>query len=412
MLRLLLILCLSPSTVIAIEPSAIVDSSTLTGKVMCGYQGWFNCPGDGANIDWKHWVKQRGKPFRPGNASVDLWPDLTEFTAEEKFATGYKHADGRVAEVFSSARRPTVLRHFQWMQEHGIDGVFLQRFVASHSNAKLLSNQNNVLSHVRAGATASGRAFAVMYDLSGSKAGQVKRVRQDWERLQDTKITANTTYLHHKGHPVVAVWGVGFSDDRDYELQECLELVRWLKESGCTVMLGVPSYWRAGTRDAVDDPLLHRILEQADIVSPWSVGRYQNSQQAKRHASQTWSPDLAWCRQRKLDFLPVVFPGFSWHNLHGDELNAIPRDKGRFLWSQLFAAQNIGCSMIYIAMFDEVDEATAIFKCTNDPPVGPNAKFLTYEGLPSDYYLKLVGHAAKTLRGEVELTEDLPTPSN
>src|SRR3954464_650030 len=32
-----------------------VDTSTLTGKVMCGYQGWFNCDGDGAGRGWAHW---------------------------------------------------------------------------------------------------------------------------------------------------------------------------------------------------------------------------------------------------------------------------------------------------------------------------------------------------------------------
>ena len=54
--------------------------------------------------------------------------------------------------------------------------------------------------------------------------------------------------------------------------------------------------------------------------------------------------------------------------------------------------------MAYIAMFDEVDEGTAIFKCTNHPPVG---RFVTYEGYPSDHYLKLSGLIGKMLRGEL-----------
>ena len=54
-----------------------------------------------------------------------------------------------------------------------------------------------------------------------------------------------------------------------------------------------------------------------------------------------------------------------------------------------------------VAMFDEVDEGTAIFKCTNDRSTGGGAAFLTYEGLPSDHYLKLVGEAGKLLRDEL-----------
>ena len=59
------------------------------------------------------------------------------------------------------------------------------------------------------------------------------------------------------------------------------------------------------------------------------------------------------------------------------------------------------------AMFDEMDEGTAIFKCTNDPPVG-ESRFLTLEGLPSDHYLWLAGIGRKLLRGEIEATEELP----
>ena len=54
--------------------------------------------------------------------------DVSELKPDEKFPTPFRHADGRVAEVFTSTNRNTVLRHFQWMKDYGIDGVFVQRF--------------------------------------------------------------------------------------------------------------------------------------------------------------------------------------------------------------------------------------------------------------------------------------------
>ena len=88
-----------------------VDTSTLTGKVTCGYQGWFTTPDDGAGLGWRHY-NRRGL-FRPGNANIDLWPDTSELADAEKVATAFRHADGRTAFVFSSHRRPTVLRDFR-----------------------------------------------------------------------------------------------------------------------------------------------------------------------------------------------------------------------------------------------------------------------------------------------------------
>ena len=87
--------------------------------------------------------------------------------------------------------------------------------------------------------------------------------------------------------------------------------------------------------------------------------------------------------------------------------NDIPRLGGRFLWKQYVEAKRAGCEMVYQAMFDEVDEGTAIFKCANEVPVGASS-FVTYEGLPSDFYLKLVGQATTMIRGEIPVTDDLP----
>ena len=92
----------------------------------------------------------------PGNVTVDLWPDLTEFTEEERFATEFQLADGSPAEVFSSANRATVLRHFQWMQDYGLDGVFLQRFANGLKSGAMLEHKNKVLAHVREGAAQTG----------------------------------------------------------------------------------------------------------------------------------------------------------------------------------------------------------------------------------------------------------------
>jgi hypothetical protein len=388
-----------------------VDPRTLNGKVMCGYQGWFTAEGDGAGRGWTHWAS-RGA-FRPGSCKIDLWPDVTELDKDERFVTPFRHADGRAAEVFSSFKRKTVLRHFRWMKDGGIDGVFVQRFVTELAGPKNLRHVNVVLNHCREGANLYGRTYAVMYDLSGMGGGQMQRVMDDWKLLIDRmQITKDPAYLHHDGKPVVTVWGFGFNDRRRYTPAEGLELVKFLKEDprygGCTVMLGVPTYWRTLERDCVNDPTVHELILKADIVSPWTVGRYTNPQRATEYAQSTMKGDLKWCQEHGKQFMPVVFPGFSWHNMNPrSPLDQIPRLKGKFLWTQYVQARKAGAPMIYQAMFDEVDEGTAVFQCTNDPPVGAS-QFVTYEGLPSGYYLKLVGQAARMLRGEAAVTDEPP----
>lgn len=388
-----------------------VDTKTLTGKVMCGYQGWFAAEGDGCGRGWYHWQGRGG--FAPGNCTIDLWPDVSELGPDERYATAFKLADGKPAEVYSAFNAKSVFRHFTWMRDYGIDGAFVQRFVGEVSRPAGRRQFTTVLAHCREGANRNGRAYAVMYDLSGLGAASMTKVMDDWRMLVDRmKITKDPAYLHHGGKPVVSLWGFGFNDGRQYTVAEGIELVKWLKTDpaygGCTVMLGVPTYWRTLDRDCVKDPAMHELILLADIVSPWTVGRFGKPEHVVDFAKKVMAPDIAWCRENKKEYLPVVFPGFSWHNMKPEaKLDQIPRLGGRFLWTQYAEAKKAGATMVYQAMFDEVDEATAIFKCTNSPPVGEST-FLTYEGLPSDHYLWLVGQAARMIAGKAPLTEAMP----
>jgi hypothetical protein len=100
--------------------------------------------------------------------------------------------------------------------------------------------------------------------------------------------------------------------------------------------------WRTGTRDAVPDPMLQVIAASAQAVSPWTVGRYRTPEQVSAHASARWAPDLAWCRARGIEYLPVIFPGFSWKNLKGGPLEQIPRLRGKFFDQQIIDATAVG----------------------------------------------------------------------
>ncbi len=387
------------------------DPGTLKGKVMTGYQGWFNCEGDGANLGWTHWARDRKKPFGPGNITVDLWPDISEYDDDELYTTAFRYKDGTAARTFSSHNRKTVIRHFKWMRDYGIDGAFVQRFAHGLHNKTMRYHKDKVLSSVREGANRYGRTCTIMYDLTGMPDKDIIKVFDDWRMLRDKMhITEDPAFQHHNGKPLVAIWGVGFNGKIKPRpgFRECTELIRKLKSDDCSVILGIATGWRAQDNDALQDPELHSVLLMADVLSPWSVGRFRDLPGVQRHAKEYWEQDIAWAREHGIDYMPVVFPGFSWHNLRGEELASIPRLDGQFMWSQVVANKKAGCNMLYIAMFDEVDEATAIFKCSNNPPTSGGTEFLTLDGLPSDFYLRLAGKAGELLRDEIPLSTAVP----
>ena len=266
-----------------------------------------------------------------------------------------------------------------------------------------------------------------MYDLSGlaAKNEDCSMLMDDWKYLVDSLRVTNQegeqTYVFYNGKPLVTIWGVGFPD-RPYDIRNIgLErFIDFLKNDpeygGCSVMLGVPTFWRDLNADCIHDPYLHELIRQADILLPWMVQRFtpllHNDMDRYRDVILD---DIAWCKKNNIGYVPCVTPGFSWHNLSrhafkGDvkPSGSIPRQGGRFYWQQISTAINAGATMLYVAMFDEVNEGTAIFKCTDNPPVGKEVKFVGMDGMPSDHYLWLTGEAARMLRGEKPLSFEMP----
>ncbi len=303
------------------------------------------------------------------------------------------------------------------MHDYGIDGVFLQRFASELQNPALAALRNEVLRGVRTSAARHGRTWAIMYDLSGMRAGTVERaIEEDWKRLVDLgNVRRDPRLQHFRGRPLVALWGVGFNDGRRYSLDECERLVRWLRDDpvygGNAVLLGVPYAWRTLDRDAASDPALLRVCSLAAIVSPWSVGRIRSPGEAVQSREKI-AADLLWSRDHGVDYLPVIYPGFSWHNLmqargQTAEPNAIPRLGGVFFSAQADTAIAAGARMLYVAMFDELDEGTAIMKTSDHPPAGASP-FVSEPGVPPDRYLQLAGDIRAQLQAAIAATPRQP----
>jgi len=385
--------------VLPVSAQTMKSYDSYKGLVMAGYQGWFSTPGDGGTRGWYRYQGKDGT-FRPGFSNVDLWPDVSEY--EKTYETQFTLGNGQKARVFSSRDASTVDLHFKWMKQYGIDGVFVQRFVVLQKIPEAKAHHDDVLKNAMNAGRKYERAVCVMYDLSDTGPGDEKVLLNDIRLLAVKYNLFNhgscPQYLYHNGKPLVAVFGVGFDEGRRYGFKETETIIKGLKELGFSVMLGVPTYWRQMEKDALKDPRLHQQIKMCDIVLPWFVGRY--NEDSYPGFKQLILEDMKWAKANHVDYAPVCFPGFSWRNMNyhnNKNVTGIPRNKGSFYKKQLdFCAANT--EMIYIAMFDEIDEGTAIFKIAKKVPTAtPGSEFLPRDK-GSAYYMKLTGKAAKKLR--------------
>ncbi len=388
-----------------------VDNSSYAGKAMFGYQGWFGHPDDDSpRPHYWHWGNMDNVGVN--YLGIDMVPDMREYGAAERYETAYTYENGEVVPVFSSGNRATVKRHMKWVRDYNTDGVWVQRFISEYNDRVVMAFRDSTTVFVKEGCEEYGRVFAIMYD---GIAGRVEHIKKDWKHLVDNlELTQSDSYLNHDNRPIVALWGYTVRSDAPVEeLEELIEFFHNNDDSkyNASIKLGVnDNFWKKGTRWSA-------ALEQVEVISPWSVGRYGTQSGYNSYENNQLKPGKAWCEERGILYVPVVFPGFGWYNLRNGNspMNHIPREGGNFFWLQAYGAVKNNVESVYFAMLDEVDESTAFFKTaenSSQAPAQENWLNLDADGydLPSDWYLRCAGQAAEMLRGNFDLTSTLGTP--
>ena len=392
--------------------------SEFVGKSVAGYQAWFRVAG--RYEFWHHWGNDAVAPDgtrwpRPNNHTFEIYPDISFYDDADLAQTGFADlGNGEPARLYNAASPSVIAKHFALMQQHGIDGVAVQRFLGPEMRT-IANNPAATLLSIRRQAENNSRLFYICYDITsnGLESTWADLIRFDWvyNIEQNYSLTQSPAYATVNGKPVVQVWGTGFTDNHPGTAAETIALIEWLKSRGCYVIGGVPTYWRENRNDAKGpsqpDPANRESFEEVykhyDMLSPWLVGRFSNLQEAQYFFSLQ-RRDKHYCDSLHIGYMPTLFPGFGWATWNTGVPNQAPRQAGSFLWEQAKNIRQTGCTNMYFSMFDEYDEGTALLSAATDYTMLPaDAYFLTTSAdgrwLSSDFYLRLAGDAARMLKG-------------
>ncbi|MCX6326906.1 MAG: T9SS type A sorting domain-containing protein [Bacteroidia bacterium] len=384
--------------------------SEFTGKSVAGYQAWFTA--SESNSGWVHWSSNSLPEV--GNSSFDIYPDTRDYGSEILKQTGFKDlGNGEPSLLFSSA--DVIDEHFKWMKDFGIDGVALQRFIGDNPYPITNSPFSKPVK-VKKAAETNERIFYVCYDMSSGKDENawVESIKYDWvfNIEKSYALTSSPAYATVNNKPVVQIWGPGFTS-RVGNAAKTIELIKFLQSRGCYVIGGVPTNWRTESGDS--KPGFIEAYKTYDMVSPWTPGRYKNISGCDSHKTSFILPDKAFCDANNLDYLPVLFPGFSWSTWNIGAPNSIPRQAGEFLWRQAYNIRSTGINQMYFAMFDEYDEGTAIMKAATDWSMIPTNQYfvtLSADGIwvSSDFYLRVASAATAMAKSTDDPSQVLSVP--
>ena len=167
-------------------------------------------------------------------------------------------------------------------------------------------------------------------------------IERDWiHLLHEKNILDSPSYLREGGKAVIELWGMfscrgflsvdpafipyllGFGFNNRGHTPEIVRAVtsflRTNTPGGAYIIGGVPSQWRTSEGDADrNQKFLDVWLTEFDAISPWTIGRYSNENEADNFAEVRMKGDMELLKRRyesglskRIDYIPVVLPGGS-----------------------------------------------------------------------------------------------------
>ncbi|KAI4251641.1 MAG: hypothetical protein LQ352_004735 [Teloschistes flavicans] len=393
--------------------SNVVDATSLQGKFLYGYQGFFRRPGQG-NIHWtlsgsggtipgpstpgdgKSFIQSPVNEFSPltiFRVQFDMFPAVEQYPQECLFPTNFILPSGAHASLFESNCTGVVDTHFRWMQENSIDGILVQRFYGQYDDQSFLQ----LLQQIRAAAEKYGRAFAVEYDLSGVSSadfdGAVAALLDDYSN-HIAPLVSSPSYLHHQGRPVIELWGFGINKDK-LSAADCASIFHAIRSANPNpyVVLGVQWDW---AYDRTNHPDYFNVYTQGDVIQPWSVGVYSDVASYEQKYRDNFVPDKALADQLGLGYAPSILAGSSSRN-RDQGTTFGNRYNGTFYEAQLKHQLDMKPFFVFGSMFDEFPESTQVIATltASEVPPAPNPRFFGIDdGMDHNYYLQLAGRYA------------------
>lgn len=434
----------------------------LNNSAYFGYQCWHFAQGDGRDTHpdikdstWSHWFNSSTSSSF-ADIHGDMWPDFRNYeaTGVPLYKTQMRYPNGNTVKVYSCWDYETVDLHIKWLSQYGLKGVFFQRQALNIDNAKTRAESDQVVVHLWRACEKYNVKFSMMPcnnykdkpgdDVEAMRQRLVDNIVNDWKYIVDElrlpgkpnyRIIDSPMYMYQKdrngiARPAIGLWGLG-QDNRPMtagDAQQILDAFHNSDEYHVYIMGGVPVSWRTAPKS----PAWVKIYKQLDMISPW---RTIFAIQSADSVQQTMRDDMAYCYDNGMDYNPVVSAGASTRHLRDDPAmrNWKPRLAGQHFWNQVYEIERGFADVessrklpkrslprfLYLAMLDEIDEGTALYKQaeakadlpandTGDPT--KDLVPLNEDGtrLSSDFYLRLSKAAQEVTDGSRPLTDVVP----